>query len=203
PMASPNIAAYPIKQMTASSVPTKALYLKVVYTLDANGNPVLDHYGAKSGTFNLGTTTISGFTDMIRNGTLGNPDVPLLSGSMLPDILDPCYVVYALNQKGAAEFRRDMDGAQTSDATYYDYYNLTHVQDDGATYPGNNLMPITPPTDTSPCHIIYFVAISPSTPGDDDLTDSFNLNVNVRQPNDTFKAGTIDPDIKNTGRPPG
>lgn len=200
---SPNLQ-YAIAQTAPPlSLPSTVLYLKVIYTILPNGEPNLDHYGAKSGTYDITGHTIMDFVNGLLSGsmigTLMSP-IATTNPPPTPVIEYPCYVVYAINKNGLAQFRKELDAASTDDFTANEYVNLVHVQDDGSVFNGHNLTPITTPVSPYPCHILYFLAsVSPSSEGQDDLPDAFNLYVNVLQSNNTYRAGMLDPDIKNTG----
>jgi len=177
---------YPIyQQATEGPYPGVIVYLKYDYS-SSSGTLSGSYDYTESGTFPVPAGGISAFTDLIRQDQTLPNGTPFPPGS-IPVITDPSYVVFAID--GPACFRKNLDAITTDDAVQSEYYNLTYVLDDGTTFPGNNLQGITY-TDQSPCHIMYFSAISPSTKGKQGQTDGFNLYMNI---------GKIDPYIKNTG----
>jgi hypothetical protein len=196
---------YPIAAGTVAT-PTRVLYLRVIYATNSTYDPSLVSYGAKSGTYDLTGSNITSFISQVQSGTITAPQInttPNGSSDPLTPVIDyPCYIVYHVAKNGFAQFRKEMDAASTDDAdTAPEYVNLVHVLDDGTTIPGSNLQPNVPSnTSSSPCHILYFqTAACPSTQGQDLQPDGFNLYVYVKQANNAYKAGAIDPDIKNIG----
>jgi hypothetical protein len=190
------------------NVPQQILYLILNYR-DANGNMVFDPitgmllttYGAGSGIY-PNTMGITNFADSIRNGTIVlNPQTPIGPNDH-PQITDLSYVVFSIDKFDVAEFRRRLDATSTDDSHAGEYFNLVHYQDDGASFDGNNLHPLPAPTSPAKCHIVYFVANSPSTAGQSDppVADQFSLYVLIpKVPGPGTVPKTIDPDIKNTG----
>lgn len=183
-MANIDYAIY--QQTTGGSNPGVVVYLKFNY-LSSNGSVSGNYDYTKSGTFPVPTGGISAFTDLIRQGQTPQGGTQFPAGS-IPVITDPSYVIFAID--GPAYFRKNLDAITTDDSVQYEYYNLTYVLDDGSTLSGNNLQPIVNPP-SSPCHIMYFSAISPSTKGQQGQLDDFNLYLNL---------GKIDPCVKNNGR---
>ena len=173
------------------SSPLSILYLKMLYIVRANGtlSPAYD-FDSTSGVYPYTNgTDFTNFLTSIKNNTVDTTKrLQVLPGGPasppVPVIEDPCYIVYAVDMGGKAQFDTSQSSVTTDDPRV-EYFNLRAVTDDG--------------TAATPAHIVYHNAISPSYNGMNNQTGFFNLQFLVMQPDGSVKASTLDPAIKNKG----
>lgn len=188
---------WPLSQMIA--------YFKVRYS---GTSPPYSFSYAVAGYFNQ---TLNIFLPRLlpsSTNPLGPPDTPIATYG--PSNLDfdlgyACYVVFHLDPTQTWQYRYSADGIETNDTTPNEYLNLIHMDDQGGPIPGSGTVPNpSVPAPVPPVHVAYFAAKKGSAKGtlmppSSALPDCFNLYVNIP----SFGDCEIDPDIKNTGRPPG
>jgi hypothetical protein len=187
---------YPIPTIAppTNSDAKDVLFLKVLFTAT---NGVLSpnyQYSSISGTYRL-PTTIQDFLYGACRNTYPQRISPITSSDGIPVVRWPSYVAFTIEGNVPAEFKgrvsSDINNSPctTSDSTPNEYFNLGYYLDDDTVYDPSD------PSD-SPCHFVFFNAISPSANGklNPSQTDGFNLNLDI---------GPIDPDIRNTGHTTG
>ena len=145
-----------------------------------------------------GTKAGADIDGFIQEVLAGNPaTVPFSQAQTPPDLTvsKPCYVVVELDEALGWNFLPGSPAIKTRDDHAADYCALMHVDTSGGVTPGQ--APLSPP-----CRVIYFAAVDPK-PAQDHVDDPFNFYVQIDQAPGQPVTVIVDPDIKNTGRPPG
>jgi hypothetical protein len=181
--------------------PQMIAYLKVLQS-GASPNFVYSYDANLSGYYNQG---LNGFLQTILAGPPVNrfKQINFLGGLNF-ELGYSSYVIFQLDPDPSLtwQYRYDADGIGTTDKTVNEYVNLIHLDDNGNPFPGGNDLTVDPNAQApaTKVHIAYFMAKSGSANGTTmpPAFDGFNLYINRPVTGDDV----IDPDIKNTGRPP-
>jgi len=170
--------------------PTNILYMAVRYTITDGEISDTYSYDGTSGFYQLNPDIATFLNYLTTNGVPNAADkTGPITGSgtpPVPEVKDPCYVVFSIPFSNDAIFNTSDKTIKSSAAQASDYSALTSVTDSLTGQPA--------------VHVVYFQAISPSHNGEVDVVDQFNLFLKVKQPNGDMAPKTFDPAIKNDGQ---